>query len=92
MRLDRKPAVGSGDENGPAHPQELGDEPHLIFRWAGVLDDGIRVNDVERLVGKRQLPSVGTSLSESWLDIGTKKALDQAETCSVARTWAETQT
>jgi hypothetical protein len=58
MRLDRKPAVGCGYEPRLRHADEFGHESSLIGGGADVLDDGVRMDDVERSILERQITTV----------------------------------
>ena len=58
MRLDGKIAIRRLHEIGAPHPTAFGREQTLILNTTEVFDDRIAVNNVERMVWKRQLPRV----------------------------------
>ena len=58
MRLNREPAVRGSNEACLANSDELSDEAHLLPFGTDVLDDGIRMHDVERSILKRKSPTI----------------------------------
>ena len=52
VHLDREPAIRRREEDPSPDPQRLPDERLLPLAPADVLDHGVRVDDVERVVGK----------------------------------------
>jgi hypothetical protein len=54
VELEREPAVGSGQEQAAAHPDQLAQEEGLLLTRTDVLDDRVREADVEGVVLGRQ--------------------------------------
>lgn len=54
MRLNRKPAIRRGDEATACYAYELGCELALLGRSTDVLDNSVRVDNVEFVIPKRE--------------------------------------
>ena len=64
VHLDREPAIRRREEDPPPDPQRLADERLLPLAPADVLDHGVRVDDVERAVGKRERAGVALHVGD----------------------------
>ena len=79
VHLDREPAVRRGHEDPPADAQRLADERLLTHARAHVLDDGVRVHDVERRVAERERARVALHVRDVRVALPEAGAVVEAE-------------
>jgi hypothetical protein len=54
MRLNREPTIRRRDEASARHPYKLSSKLPLVDGPANMLDNSIRMDDVEFVIGKRK--------------------------------------
>src|SRR5205807_5667967 len=80
VKLDRKPAIGGGDEQAFAgDAPSLAKEPGLALAIADMLEHGARMDVIERVVGKRQLPTVGANEAHPRINLRQKRGIVETD-------------